>query len=152
MTNVAINVFFYSSLFDATGVEGLVEGGGVAGVLGKGGGEAVGAVHGGRGTEIEVVCLLGLEDSLDGGLRWQAYWGRWQAGVQVGVERTLHCEVHVEDAPQGEVAHGILHRRVGLQQHAFLQPVEIHAGYQRFLGTVVGLFFDYRRKDDYVLA
>ena len=42
-------------LFDPSLVEGAVEGGGVALVLGDGGGEAVGAVHFVGGAEIQII-------------------------------------------------------------------------------------------------
>ena len=105
-------------LFYLQRVELLVEACGVAVVLGEGGGEAVSAVHLVGGTEIEVVGLFGVDDGVDAGFRGQADGGGWQAGVEVGVEGTLHRKVFVENALKGEVAHGILHRRVGLEGHA----------------------------------
>ena len=124
-----------------------MEGCGVAVVVGEGGGEAVGAVHLVGGTEIEVVGLFCVDDGVDAGFRGQADGGGWQAGVEVGVEGTLHRKVFVENALEGEVTHGILHRGVGLEGHAALQTVDVHTGYQWLLGVVVGFFINYRSQN-----
>ena len=131
-------------LFDPSLVEGAVEGGGVALVLGEGGGEAVGAVHFVAGAEIQIIGfrVLSVDYSVYGSFRREADGGGWQAGVEVGVEGTLHRKVFVEDAFDGEVAHGILHRGVGLEGYAFVETIPIDAGYLWFLGPIVGFLFD----------
>ena len=54
----------------------------------------------------------------------------------------------VEDALEGEVADGILHGGVGLEEHALLQTVEVDAGNEGLLFVVVGFFLDDGCKDD----
>ena len=54
----------------------------------------------------------------------------------------------VQDASQGEVAHGIFHRWVGLQGHAATKAVEVDACNQRLLAVVVGLLLHNGGEDD----
>ena len=129
-------------LFDPSVVEGAVEGGGVALVLGEGGGEAVGAVHFVAGAEVDIVGFRGVEDGFDGGFGGEADGCRGEAGVEVSVEGGVGGEVFVEDAAEGEVADGVFDGGVGLEGHAALEAVEVDAGNEGFFGVVVGFFLD----------
>ena len=44
------------------------------------------------------------------------------------------------------VVEAVGHCRVGLEQHPYPEPVEIHSGYQRHLRLDIGLRLDYRRE------
>ena len=58
----------------------------------------------------------------------------------------------VEYASEGEVGECVFDRGVGLEGYALPQAVEVDAGYQRFLGVVVGFFLDDGGEDDDFMA
>ena len=135
-------------LFDAAGVECAMESFGVAVVFGEGGGETVCAIHFVAGAEVYIGGLGGVEDGIDRGGGGETD-GSWrQACVKVGVEGGLYVEVLVEDSLEGEVADGIFHGGVGLEEHALFQTVEVDAGNEGLLFVVVGFFFDDGCQDD----
>lgn len=127
-----------------------MEGCGITVVLSEGGGEAVGAIHLWGGAKIEVVGEGDLEQRLDGRLGRQTNGCRREAGVEIGIEGTLHGQMLVEDTLEGEVAHGVFHRRVSLEGHSSFQPVEVDTGNQRFLCIIIGLLLDNGGQDNHL--
>ena len=80
---------FFSPASGTAGVEGALELTGVAEVFGIGGGEFVGAVHGGAGTEIKVAVTVRIQDGLKAGsVRHTDRTGR-ETFMQVGVVRRI---------------------------------------------------------------
>ena len=74
-----------------------------------------------------------VEDGVDGRDRRHAQGAGGQAGVEIGVVGRIDLLVAIEDALEGEVADGVLHRGVGLEEHAAVEAVEVKAGDGRIL-------------------
>ena len=97
------------------------------------------------GTHVHVVVVDMVEHSVYACHRGYAYRARWQPGVTVCVVWRVDEEQLVVYAPEVEPPPCVLYRGVGLERHACLQPVDIHAGHHGFLCVVGCLLVDNAR-------
>ena len=115
-----------------------------------GGGKNMGSVQRRIRTHIEVIRLRGIEHVVDRlGIRTSNRSG-WQTGVLVRVIRRIDRQVAIQHALEFEIAYGVLYRRTSLQQHAFVNAVDIEAGDKRHLAFVMTLALDDGRYDSYL--
>ena len=90
-----------------------------------------------------------VQHGIDGGHRRDADRPRRKSAVLVGVVRAVHRKPLLINTVSREILCGELYRRVGLQRHADVQAVDVHACYLRHFSHVVGLFVhDARQRDD----
>ena len=102
------------------------------------------------GAHEEIIRLGCIEDHIDGlGSRTTDGSG-WQTGMLIGVIGRINRQMAIEDALEFEITYGVLDGRAGLEQHAFVDTVEIEAGDQRHLAFVMTLAFDDRGDDSYL--
>ena len=102
------------------------------------------------GAHEEVVRLGCIEDHIDGlGSRTTDGSG-WQAGMLIGVIGRINRQMAIEDTLEFEIAYGVLDSGAGLEQHAFVDTVEIEAGDQRHLAFVMTLPFNDGGNDSYL--
>ena len=87
---------------------------------------------------------LVVEHGVDGVDAGHADRRRRQPLVPVGIVGRLVFQVFVQDAPQPEVLHGILDRRIGLQGHPLAQAVDVHPCDTGHLVGLAGLLVDDR--------
>lgn len=96
-------------------------------MLGVGGGEFVGAVHGGAGAEVEVAVAVGIQDGLKARLVRDADRTGREAIVTVGVVRRIILQMLEQNAVKGvAVAEG--DGRVSLETHPLMETVQIDSG------------------------
>ena len=95
-------------------------------------------------TEEKIVMHLVVEHGVDGVDAGHADRRRRQPLVPVGIVGRLVFQVFVQDAPQPEVLHGILDRRIGLQGHPLAQAVDVHPCDTGHLVGLAGLLVDDR--------
>ena len=141
-TNGQIGEYVYvrsaSAAGGAAGVEGALELAGVAVVFGEGGGELVGAVHGGAGAEIEVAVAVRVQDGFKTGFVRHADRAGRKALMKVGVVRRIELQM-LEQNPVQSVAVAESHGRVGLETHSKMQTVQVNAGDGGILRSIVRL-------------
>ena len=103
-------------------VEGTLELAGVAVVLGEGGGELVGTIHGSAGAEIEVTMTVRIQDSFKAGFVRHTDWAGRETGMKVGVVRRVKLQMPEQNPVQG-VTIAKSHSRVSLEAHSKMQTI-----------------------------
>ena len=87
--------------------------------------ETVFAAEIGLGAHIDVVVVVVVEHSVDGGLFGKGNRRRRKSSVFVSVVRRIHLQHRARNAPDAKIPYRKDHRRVALQRHPNPQPVEI---------------------------
>ena len=114
-----------SATGSATEIEGALELAGVAVVLGEGGGELVGAVHGGAGAEIKEAVAVRVQDCLKAGFVGHTDRAGRKTFMKVSVVRRVKLQM-LEQNPVKSVTIAESHRRVSLKAHPEMQAVQVH--------------------------
>ena len=102
------------------------------------------------GTHVEVIVLGVVQDAFQSLVRRYTDRARRKSGILVSVVRRICFQVLVKDASKLEIAHAELYRRVGLEEHATLQAIDVEAGYHGLLGMVGGFFLYNGGKGSYL--
>ena len=109
-------------------------------------GKVVIAVEGRTRAKIDIIVLLVIQHGVYGSNARHTYRRGRQSAMQIGIVWRLVLQVAVEYAPQTEILHRVLYRRVGLQGYALTQAVHVDTRYARHLVRLACLLIDDRGK------
>ena len=101
----------------------------------------MGAVEGRAGAEIDVAVLVRVQNSIKTCLWWYVDRRRRQTCILICILRRVYRKVFLKNSVK-LVVKTEAHCRVGLELHAFLVAVEVHACDYRILETLEGLTAD----------
>ena len=96
------------------------------------------------GAEIEVVVVGVVEHGIDRGDRRHTDRPRRQARIFISIVRGIDGQVGMQDAFDREIADSELDRRIGLQRHTALQPVDINPRHDGHFVLALGLLVNDR--------
>ena len=99
--------------------------------------ETVASVEGRVRAEIDVVVLVRVQHGFQAALGRAGNGPRRQAVILVGIVRGVHLQHPAEDAA-GLIVEAKGNSRIGLQLHARIQAVQVHAGNGGLLRLIVG--------------
>ena len=101
-------------------------------------------------THEQVIRFRRIEHHIErSGIRTADRSGR-KARVLIRVIRRIDRQMAIEDTLEFEIPHGIFDGRTSLQEHAFLDAVQVQTGDQRHLALVMTLAFYDRCYDSYL--